>query len=125
MMNSIAAGRRLVLRMVVWQVVAMLATAAVFLFQDPRAALAAGLGGCLIALGTALMALRVFGRGRYVGAASALADMVVGMMLKWIVIIVGLYLLLARWRMPGLAVLAGMGAAMAVNLMALRFKDKA
>ena len=96
-----------------------------FLAQGRRAALAAGLGGCLIVLGTALMALRVFGRGQRVGASRALVDMVVGMVLKWVVIIAGLYVLLARWQMPGLAVLAGMGTAMAVNLMALRFKEQA
>lgn len=111
--------------MVVWQVIAVLAATAVFLIQDRRAALAAGLGGGLIVLGTALMALHVFAGGRRVGAASALVDMIVGMVLKWAVVIVGLYVLLARWQMPGLAVLAGMATAMAVNLMALRFKDQA
>lgn len=111
--------------MVVWQVIAILATAAVFLIQNPRAALAAGLGGCLIALGTALMALRVFGGGHRSSASMALVDLIGGMVLKWLVIFVGLYVLLARWQMPGLAVLAGMGAAMAVNLLALRFKEPA
>lgn len=120
-----AASRRLVARMVVWQVIAIVATAAVFLLQDRRAALAAMLGGGLIVLGTALMALRVFSGRRRPGAGSALLDMIVGMVLKWVVVIVGVYVLLAPWRMPGLAVLAGMAAAMAVNLMALRFKDQA
>lgn len=125
MINSIAASRRLAVRMVAWQVIAILATAAVFLIQDRRAALAAGLGGCLIALGTALMALRVFGGGHRSSASMALVDLIGGMVLKWLVILVGLYVLLARWHMPGLAVLAGMGAAMAVNLLALRFKEQA
>ncbi|MEO9080125.1 MAG: ATP synthase subunit I [Rhodanobacter sp.] len=125
MINSIAASRRLAVRMVAWQVIAILATAAVFLLQDRRAALAAGLGGCLIVLGTALMALRVFGAGHRSSASMALADLIGGMVLKWLVILVGLYVLLARWQMPGLAVLAGMGAAMAVNLLALRFKEQA
>ncbi|TAL89521.1 MAG: hypothetical protein EPN69_14185 [Rhodanobacter sp.] len=110
--------------MLAWQLVAIFACVVVFLIQGRRAALAAGLGGCLIVLGTALMALRVFGGGRRLGASSTLVDMIVGMVLKWVVIIAGLYVLLARWQMPGLAVLAGMGTAMAVNLMALRFKDK-
>jgi len=111
--------------MLAWQVVAILACAVVFLIQGRRAALAAGLGGCLIVLGTALMALRVFGKAYRIGASRALVDMIVGMVLKWVVIIAGLYVLLARWQMPGLAVLAGMGTAMAVNLMALRFKEQA
>lgn len=83
------------------------------------------MGGCLVVLGTALMALRLFGRGQRIGASMALVDLIVGMALKWVVIIAGLYVLLARWQMPGLAVLAGMGTAMAINLMALRFKDQA
>lgn len=124
-MNSIAASRRLAARMVAWQAAAVLATVALFLIQGRRAALGAGLGGCLVVLGTALMALRLFGRGQRIGASMALVDLIVGMALKWVVIIAGLYVLLARWQMPGLAVLAGMGTAMAINLMALRFKDQA
>lgn len=87
--------------------------------------LAAGLGGSLVVLGTALMALRVSGGAQRVGAGMALADLIVGMGLKWAVLLAGLYVLLARWHMPALAVLAGMGAAMVVNLVALRFKDQA
>jgi F0F1-type ATP synthase assembly protein I len=125
MMNSIAASRRLAARTVAWQAAAVLAAAALLLIQGQREALAAVLGGCLVVLGTALMALRVFGGGQRIGAGMALVDLMIGMGLKWAVIIAGLYVLLARWHMPGLAVLAGMGAAMAINLMALRFKDQA
>ena len=110
--------------MVVWQAGVALVVAALFLVQGPDAMLAALLGGGLVMLGTALMAWRVF-TGTRAGAGMALADMIVGMGLKWVVIIGGLYLLIARWHLPPLAVLAGMGAAMAVNLAALRFKDQA
>jgi ATP synthase protein I len=112
-------------RMVVWQAVVVLVAAALFLIQGPGATLAALLGGCLVMLGTVLMALRVFTGGVRVGAGMALADMIVGMGLKWVVIIGGLYVLLAQWHQAPLPVLAGMGAAMAVNVAALRFKDQA
>jgi F0F1-type ATP synthase assembly protein I len=125
MINSIAASRRMALRMIAWQIVFVVVAAMLFLLQSRRAVLGVGLGGGLIVLGTALMTLRVFGREQRIGASMALADLVVGMALKWVVIIAGLYALLARWHMPAMAVLVGMGAAMAINLMALRFKDKA
>lgn len=111
--------------MLAWQMVLVLAAAALFLLQSPRAALAAALGGSTVVLGTGLMSLRLFGGRQRIGAGMALVDLVVGVALKWLVFIVGLYVLLALWRLPAIAVLAGMGAAMAVNLFALRFKEQA
>lgn len=112
-------------RMVVWQAVVVLVAAALFLVQGPHEMLATLLGGCLVMLGTVLMALRVFAGGVRIGAGMALADLIVGMGMKWVVIIGGLYVLLAKWHLPLLPVLAGMAAAMAVNVAALRFKDQA
>lgn len=125
MINSIAASRRLATRVLAWQLVLVLAAAALFLLQGVRAASAVALGGMLVVLGTAVLGLRLFAGRQRVGAGMALVDLLVGMALKWMVFIVGLYVLLALWRMPALAVLAGMGAAMAVNLFALRFKEQA
>lgn len=124
MINSIAASRRLAARMLAWQIALVLAAALLFLLQDRRAALATALGGTLVVLGTALMGLQLFGGRQRVGAGMALVDLLVGMALKWLVFIVGLYVLLALWRLPAMPVLAGMGAAMAVNLFALRFKEQ-
>lgn len=125
MINSIAASRRLATRVLTWQLALVLVTAALFLLRDVRAASAAALGGTLVVLGTAVLGLRLFAGRQRIGAGMALVDLLVGMMLKWMVFIVGLYVLLALWRMPALAVLAGMGVAMAVNLFALRFKEQA
>ena len=111
--------------MLVWQIALVLVTAALFLLQGRRAALATALGGTLVVLGTALMSVQLFGGRQRIGAGMALVDLLVGVALKWLVFIVGLYVLLALWRMPAIAVLAGMGAAMAVNLFALRFKEQA
>lgn len=125
MINSIAASRRLATRVLAWQLALVLVAAALFMLHDARAALAAALGGTLVVLGTAVLGLRLFAGRQRIGAGMALVDLLVGMMLKWMVFIVGLYVLLALWRMPALAVLAGMAAAMAVNLFALRFKEQA
>ncbi|MEO8748184.1 MAG: ATP synthase subunit I [Rhodanobacter sp.] len=125
MINSIAASRRLAARMLAWQIALVLVAALLFLLQGRRAALATALGGMLVVLGTALLSAQLFGGRQRIGAGMALIDLLVGMALKWLVFIVGLYVLLALWRMPGIAVLVGMGAAMVVNLFALRFKDQA
>jgi len=125
MINSIAASRRLAARMLAWQIALVLVAAALFLLQSRRAALATALGGTLVVLGTALMGMQLFGGRQRVGAGMALVDLLVGMALKWLVFIVGLYVLLALWRLPAMPVLVGMGAAMVVNLFALRFKEQA
>lgn len=111
--------------MLAWQIALVLVAAALFLLQSRRAALATALGGALVVLGTALMGMQLFGGRQRVGAGMALVDLLVGMALKWLVFIVGLYVLLALWRLPAMPVLAGMGAAMVVNLFALRFKEQA
>ncbi|HET6632063.1 MAG TPA: ATP synthase subunit I [Rhodanobacteraceae bacterium] len=108
-----------------WQMAVALVVAGLFLLQGPRAAVAALLGGACLASGTALMALRMFAGPVRVGAGMALADLLVGMGLKWLMVIVGLYLLIGLWHFPPLAVLAGMGAAMAVVVAGLRFKEQA
>ena len=111
--------------MLAWQIALVLVAAALFLLQSRRAALATALGGTLVVLGTALMGMQLFGGRQRVGAGMALVDLLVGMALKWLVFIVGLYVLLALWRLPAMPVLVGMGAAMVVNLFALRFKEQA
>lgn len=123
MLNSLASGRRLALRLVLLQLAVALMVGLAFLPLGRREAAAAAGGAMMVALGTAMLSLRFFSGP--VGAGMALSRLLTGMILKWVVMAGGLYVLLARWQMPGLAVLAGMATAMAVNLMALRFKDQA
>ena len=62
-MNSAAAGRRLALRAMAYQMVAVLLVALVFLIQGVSAALAALLGGASVVLGSALAANVALGGG--------------------------------------------------------------
>jgi F0F1-type ATP synthase assembly protein I len=60
--NSIAAGRKLAVHLVVWQGGIALLLAALFLLRGPRAAAAALFGGAVVALPTAWFALKVLAR---------------------------------------------------------------
>lgn len=120
--NSIAAGRRLAARTVLAQAGVSLGVALAFLAQGWRPATAALAGGMLVAAGNALLALRMFADpGQRAGL--ALFRFLAGTALKWLVMIGGMVALLALWRFPPAAVIAGFGAALVVNLLALRFKD--
>jgi hypothetical protein len=119
-LNSLASGRRLALRMVMLQ----LATAAViglaFLAQGRREAVAAAAGAALAALGTALLSARAF--AGVSGAGLALGRLLAGMVLRWIVLVGGLVLILGQFKLPPLAAIAGLVAGYATNLLAFRFK---
>ena len=106
MQNSIAAGRRLALRVVSAQVGATLLVAAGFSLAGWRSTLGVLAGGGVVALGTAVLALRMFASGP-TGAGATLARLIAGNLLKWIVVGAGLYLILAKAGLPGLPVLAG------------------
>lgn len=120
-LNSLAAGRRLAARLLVAQLVAVVFVGVLFLLQGWRAALAAAAGAALVLIGTALMAPRALALGRPV---QVLTRVLMGMVLKWLVVLGGLYLVLARWHLPALPALIGVMAALAVNLLALRFKEQ-
>ena len=49
--------------------------------------------------------------------------MVAGLLLKWVIVLGGLFLLLVHWRLPPGPVVIGLVAALLVNLMALRFNN--
>jgi ATP synthase protein I len=121
-LNSVAAGRRQALRVVIVQTIATLAIALVFLVQGERAALGAALGGAAATLGSALMAWRAFGAG-VIGAGAALSRLFGGIALKWLVIVGTLYLALARFELPPLAVVTGLSAALVAYLLAFRIKS--
>lgn len=122
MLNTVAAGRRQAYRVLVAQAIATGLVALVFLAQGHRAALGALLGGGSVALGSALMAWRALGGG-VVGAGAALSRLFGGVALKWLVIVGALYLALARWELPPLSVIAGLGAALVATLLAFGFKS--
>ncbi|WP_082582840.1 hypothetical protein [Frateuria sp. Soil773] len=120
MLNSLASGRRLALRIVMLQLVVAAVVGLAFLTQGRREAMAAAAGATLVALGTALLSARAFaGLG---GAGLAMGRLLAGMILKWIAIVGGLVVILGQFKLPPLAAITGLVAAYAINLLAFRFK---
>lgn len=120
MYNSLAAGQRLAIGVVLGQIAAACIAGLLFLIGGAAPALGAFGGGLVVAVGTALLALRVF-RPPLAGGAVTLRRFALGTLLKWAVVVGGLFLVLVRVRLPLLPVLAGAGAAMLVDWLALRF----
>jgi ATP synthase protein I len=121
-LNSVAAGRRQAYRVLTVQAVATGLAALVFLVQGERDALGALSGGGAVTLGTALMAWRMFDGGvRAPGA--ALARMFGGLVLKWLVIAGVLLGAMIRLELPPVAIVAGLCAALAANLLVFSIKS--
>jgi ATP synthase protein I len=120
LLNSLASGRRLALRIMLLQLVAAVLAGLVFLTLGGREAVSAASGAAIVALGTALFSARFFsGVG---GAGWAFSRLLTGMILKWIVIVGGLVVILFYYKLPPLAAITGLVAAYAVYLLAFRFK---
>jgi ATP synthase protein I len=118
MQNSIAAGRRLAIRVVLTQLGVTALVAAGFLLQGWRSGLAALTGGTVVAVGTGVLALRLFSQGP-APAGTVLGRLVVGSLLKWSVIALGLYLAMVKAGLPGLPVMIGVIAAMVPQMFGL------
>ncbi len=121
MSNSIAVGRRLAARVVFAQVGAALLVALLFLIQGVPFALAALGGGMAIALGNALLALRLFAT-IHAKPGQAFARLIAGTALKWMVSIGGLYVVILVLKLPPLPALCGFIAALIAQVVGLRFK---
>ena len=120
MLNSAAEGWRQALRVVAFQAVATLLTAAACQVLGPRSALAALVGGGAMALGSLLAAWGASGGG-VAGAGTALGRLLLGTALKWIVVAGGLYLAMAVWRLPAVPALAGAAIAAAAFVVSMKF----
>jgi F0F1-type ATP synthase assembly protein I len=94
-----------------------------FLLQAPKAALAAGIGGGAVALGSLVLAWRSM-LGPAYSAGLALGRLISGLLLKWFVVLGALYLSLARLDLPPLPLLAGMVATMAAAFLTQRSKAR-
>jgi ATP synthase protein I len=120
-LNSLASGRRLALRIALLQLAAASLAGLGFLaLVGYREAVSAAAGAAVVALGTALMSVQFF--GGIGGAGLALSRLLAGMFLKWVVIVGGLVVILFHYKLPPLAAISGLVAAYAVYLLAFRFK---
>ncbi|WP_233840575.1 ATP synthase subunit I [Dyella sp. 2HG41-7] len=120
MLNSLTSGRRLALRLLLWQLVVAIVVGLAFSVRGFRWAIAAAAGATIVALGTALLSTRLFGQVSHAGL--AFFRFLTGMLLKWVVIVGGLIIVMVKFKLPPLAAITGLVAAYAVNLLAFRFK---
>ncbi len=116
MLKSAASSRRQVLRILAFQVGITVLTALACFAIDSRAALAALIGGGAMTLGSALSAWISLGGG-VIGAGEVLGRMLLGMAAKWLVVITGLYLVMAVWRLPAWPALVAVALVAAAILM--------
>jgi F0F1-type ATP synthase assembly protein I len=119
--NSLAANRRLASKVILAQTAVAVVAGLAFLIRDVPSAISALAAGLVAAAGTCMLAFRVFGRAP-AGPGAMMARFAVGTVLKWIVVIVGLYLIIVYWRLPALPALVGLVATLIVNLVALKFE---
>lgn len=122
MRNSIASGRRLAARIVIVQVIVVLAVAAAMLAKGIPAAIGTLAGGLVVALATAISAGLAL-RQRVSDPHGALGRLALGLALRWTVTFYGLYIALVHWKLPPLPVIAGLAAALTIHLFGLRFKE--
>lgn len=105
------------MRAVAWQAGAVAATALAFqLAAGPRQALAAGVGGIAVMLGTWVSARLMLGGG--IGPANqALVRWFVGLMAKWFLVFAAVGLGLGVWRLPPVPLLIGIAVALVAQVL--------
>lgn len=119
--NSLAGGRRLAAKVILMQAAIAAVVGLAFLMRDVPSAIGALAGGLVAAIGTSMLALRVFARAT-AGPNAMLARFAVGTVLKWAVVIAGLYLILAVWKLPAMPAFVGLVAALLVTVFSLKFE---
>ena len=114
MSHSLAVGRRLARKAAMFQLAAgVLAAAVAGPGWGTTHAVGAFAGAAAASAGTFGMARLALGGGSQ-PARVVYARMVAGMLVKWLLVAAALWLAIARWRLPPLAVLAGLVLAMLV-----------
>ena len=117
--SSVAAGRQLAQRVAIHQIAVTLLLALICLLSGPKASAGALAGGMAMLLGGLAAAFVMF-TGGVPGGAGWLMRLLLGTALKWSLVVVGLYLAIAMWKLPAPAVLAGAALAAAAFLLAAR-----
>ena len=118
MLNSVDAGRRLMLRAAVYPLIAVIVVALVFLLMGPKYAVGALLSGLAVVAG-GWLAARVALGGGIQAAGSAMMRLVLAVVLKWVLVIAVLMLSFFWLRLPPLALLAGIAVGLMFQVLAL------
>lgn len=110
MSTQLAHGRSLVPKIALAELGMTLIAALGFAFAGSPQALAAGLGGLLVVIGTLLFGWRMFAAG--IGTpGTALASLLIGKAMQWISLALGLFLVIGVWHCPAVPVVSGVVAA--------------
>jgi len=112
--NSLASGRRLARRVLARQTIAAVLVGVAFLPMGARAAAAAMVAAGLVTAGTALLSVNLFAAPS--GAAVVLGRLLLGMAVRWAVLIGGLVVMLGPLRLPPLPIIAGLVTAYAAQV---------
>lgn len=107
MHDPVAAGRRTAFRAIAVQAAVVGVVAAAFLFSGPWQALSAAVGGMALVAGHLLVAALALGGG-IVPARAAYARLLLGLLGKWLLVVVAVAIALEAWRLPPLPMLAGL-----------------
>ena len=118
-LNSLAAGRRSALRAVACQAVVGVLVSLAFLVEGPQSAASAGIAGGSLALGGASAA--VLALGGVVNARAAFARLMLGMLVKWCVVIAAFVVALGIWRLPPVPMLVGLATGLLVYTWAINW----
>lgn len=110
MHDPLTAGRRLASRAIAWQAAATTLVALAFLARGAPSALAAAIGGGAVVAG-ALVSARIALGGGVQPAGAAVARLLLGVGLKWVVVLAMLGYGLAGLRLPPLPMLVGVAVA--------------
>ena len=122
MLNTVAANRRLVFRVIAVQVLAgTLMTVLFALAQGGQAAKASAAGSIAMTLGTAALGWGSLSSARD-SAAMALTKLLLGIVFKWIVVFGALLTALALFGLPPLPLLAGLAGALAATFLIHKFE---
>lgn len=118
MFTFAAEGRRLARRAIVWQAAAVAVAALAFLAKGADWALAVALGGAAIAVGGWLSSVIALGGGVNPSMV-ALARLMAGVVLKWVVVAGALLLGMTLAGLPPLPMVVGVVVALVAQLVAM------
>ncbi len=117
-LNSVDAGRRLMLRAAIYPLLAVAVVSLAFLLLGPKYAMGAAATGLATVVG-GWLAARTALSGGVQAAGAAMARLIVAMVLKWVLIFAVLALGFAWWRLPPLALLTGIAVGLMFQVLAL------
>jgi hypothetical protein len=117
-LNSVDPGRRLMLRAAVYPLAAVIVLALGFLLVSPKHALGALLSGLAVAAGGWVAARMALGGGVQ-AAGSAMARLIIAVVAKWAVVFGVLIVGILVFRLPAVALLAGIAVGLMFQVLAL------